>query len=45
VRERGSFDDMPLALIASDFASSYPAWSDLAAAQASFDADVRREAQ
>ena len=43
VSERGSFDDMPLERIVSDFARTYPAWEGLAAAGVSFDADVRQE--
>lgn len=45
VRERGSFDDMPLERIVSDFAHTYPAWDGLTAAGVSFDTDVRREAR
>ncbi|HEY0857141.1 MAG TPA: transglutaminase family protein [Albitalea sp.] len=44
VSERGSFDDMPLERIVSDFAHTYPAWGSLAAQGVSFDADVQREA-
>jgi len=44
VNQRGSFDDVPLARIAADFAATYPAWKSRASDDASFDADVAREA-
>jgi len=43
VNERGSFDDMPLARIVEDFASTYPSLTSLASADASFEVDVQRE--
>lgn len=43
VHQRGSFDDLPLAQIAADFARVYPAWGRLGANDASFAADVARE--
>jgi transglutaminase-like putative cysteine protease len=45
VRERGSFDDMPLAEIVADFERYYPGWGSAGApiSQADFMADVRRE--
>lgn len=43
VHQRGSFDDVPLAQITADFASTYPAWTAPAMAGASFDRDVDRE--
>jgi hypothetical protein len=43
VRERGSFDEVPLALIAADFAAAYPALTPQATAGAHFDTDVARE--
>ena len=42
VRQHGSFDDMPLARIVSDFRSTYPGW-DTAAPAPGFLADVARE--
>lgn len=44
VRQRGSFDDMPLARIVADFAATYPAWRPQAMRDADFGADVAREA-
>ena len=41
VRQRGSFDEMPLAQIVADFAVVYPGWGSTAAAD--FQADVLRE--
>lgn len=43
VHERGSFDDMPLERIVSDFVQTYPSWEGLAQQGVSFDADVNRE--
>jgi transglutaminase-like putative cysteine protease len=43
IGERGSFDDMPLERIVSDFAHTYPAWQGLTKAGVSFDADVQQE--
>jgi transglutaminase-like putative cysteine protease len=47
VRQRGSFDDMPLAEIVADFRATYPGWGDggTALASSDFDADVRRESR
>jgi transglutaminase-like putative cysteine protease len=42
VRQRGSFDDMPLARIVADFQATYPGWATLAAG-ARFEDDVVRE--
>ena len=44
VHQRGTFDDMPLAQIASDFASTYPRWLETAAADADFERDAAKEA-
>lgn len=46
VRQRGSFDDVPLASIVESFRSTYPGWGAQGEALqgASFDADVDREA-
>lgn len=44
VRQRGSFDEVPLQAILADFAVYYPWWTTGALQQASFDADVNREA-
>ena len=43
VQQRGSFDDVPLAQMAADFAKTYPAWGSLALGEGSFLADVGRE--
>jgi len=45
VRQRGSFDDMPLADIVADFRATYPGWAEGATpmASANFAADVARE--
>jgi transglutaminase-like putative cysteine protease len=43
VHQRGSFDDMPLAQIAADFAAAYPRWLASAAADADFERDAARE--
>jgi transglutaminase-like putative cysteine protease len=45
VRQRGSFDDMPLAEIVADFRATYPGWLDGSQplVTADFEADVRRE--
>jgi len=43
VRERGSFDEVPLAQIVADFASTYPRWRPQQWPRADFDADVARE--
>lgn len=50
VRQRGSFDDVPLASMLADFAALYPGWGPNAAAggslaQADFLSDVAREVQ
>lgn len=45
VHQRGSFDDVPLAQIVSDFAETYPAWSPKSLQNSSFERDVAREAQ
>ncbi|MEJ8848430.1 transglutaminase family protein [Variovorax rhizosphaerae] len=45
VGERGTYDDMPLERIVSDFATTYPAWQGLAQPGVSFDVDVQREAR
>jgi transglutaminase-like putative cysteine protease len=43
VHERGSFDEMPLAQIAADFAAAYPRWQAQPWRHADFAADVARE--
>jgi transglutaminase-like putative cysteine protease len=43
VRQRGSFDDMPLAQIRSDFAVAYPGWQAPETPKGDFDADVALE--
>jgi transglutaminase-like putative cysteine protease len=43
VNQRGSFDDVPLAQIAADFARVYPAWQKQDLQRADFDGDVARE--
>jgi transglutaminase-like putative cysteine protease len=43
VRQRGSFDEMPLAQIVADFAATYPGWGATLAAREDFLADVARE--
>jgi transglutaminase-like putative cysteine protease len=43
VRERGAFDDVPLAQMAIDFAATYPGWAARPLQQADFDGDVARE--
>jgi transglutaminase-like putative cysteine protease len=43
VNQRGSFDEVPLARIAADFAATYPALTPQAMQGARFDADVARE--
>ena len=43
VNERGSFDEVPLARIAADFAAAYPALTPQATQGARFDVDVARE--
>jgi transglutaminase-like putative cysteine protease len=43
VRERGSFDEVPLARIVADFAATYPQWQPQRLQRADFDADVARE--
>ncbi len=45
VRQRGAFDDMPLAQMVADFAALYPAWGHLKSnlTSADFLADVERE--
>ena len=47
VRQRGSFDDMPLAQIVADFHATYPGWGPTGQAlhDADFSADVQREAR
>lgn len=42
VRERGTFDDVPLAQIAMDIAATYPAWRPVTG-EGMFESDVRRE--
>ncbi len=42
VRQRGAFDDMPLAQLVADFAATYPTWARMADGS-SFEADVERE--
>ena len=42
VQQRGSFDEVPLAQIAADFAATYPAWT-AQLQRADFDGDVARE--
>ena len=44
VGERGTYEDMPLERIVSDFARTYPEWQGLTKPGVSFDADVQREA-
>lgn len=44
VNQRGSFDDVPVAQIAADFAALYPGWAKLPEADADFAADAAREA-
>ena len=44
IGERGSFDDVPLERLVSDFVRVYPDWQGLSGPGASFDADVQREA-
>ena len=43
VKQRGTFDDVPLAQIAADFAEAYPRWLASTIADADFDRDVERE--
>jgi transglutaminase-like putative cysteine protease len=43
VRQRGSFDEMPLAQIVADFAATYPGWGAKLSAREDFLADVARE--
>jgi hypothetical protein len=43
VNQRGNFDDMPLAQLAGEIRSTYPAWVAAAAAQADFEQDAERE--
>jgi transglutaminase-like putative cysteine protease len=43
VRQRGAFDEVPLAQMVADFAATYPNWSAAQASDANFDADVERE--
>jgi transglutaminase-like putative cysteine protease len=43
VRERGSFDDVPLARIVNDFRNRYPAWQDAVEAGGDFLDDVAAE--
>lgn len=45
VNQRGTFDDMPLAEIAADFARVYPRWGAEEQGDADFMADAEREAQ
>ncbi len=45
VHQRGSFDDMPLAEIAADFARVYPRWGAPVQDDADFMADAERETQ
>jgi transglutaminase-like putative cysteine protease len=44
VNQRGSFDDVPLATIAADFAALYPGWAKAPETGADFAADAAREA-
>jgi transglutaminase-like putative cysteine protease len=43
VNQRGSFDDVPLAQMAADFATTYPGWMAQPLQRADFDRDVARE--
>lgn len=43
VTQRGSFDDVPLQAMVSDFVTAYPAWSGAALAAADWTQDVARE--
>jgi transglutaminase-like putative cysteine protease len=43
VRQRGSFDDVPLAQIRADFAATYAGWPARALPEGDFDVDVARE--
>jgi hypothetical protein len=43
VNQRGSFDDVPQAQIARDFAATYPKWLASAVADADFERDAERE--
>ncbi|HWI82181.1 transglutaminase family protein [Ramlibacter sp.] len=45
VNQRGSFDDVPAARIAADFAALYPGWAKPPEAEADFAADAAREAR
>ncbi|HET9646080.1 MAG TPA: hypothetical protein VFP68_22620 [Burkholderiaceae bacterium] len=45
VHQRGSFDDVPLQRLAADFEAAYPGLCGSEIREASFDADVEREAQ
>jgi transglutaminase-like putative cysteine protease len=45
VNQRGSFDDVPVAQIAADFAAMYPGWAKPPEADADFAADAAREAR
>ena len=45
VNQRGSFDDVPVAQIAADFATLYPGWAKPPEAGADFAADAAREAR
>lgn len=45
VHQRGTFDEMPLAEMAADFARFYPGWKKLEPDDANFMADVEREVQ
>ncbi len=44
VNQRGTFDDIPVAQIAADFAAMYPGWAKAPAGDADFAADAAREA-
>jgi transglutaminase-like putative cysteine protease len=45
VNQRGSFDDVPVAQIAADFAAMYPGWAKDAGPDADFAQDAEREAR
>jgi hypothetical protein len=45
VNQRGSFDDVPVAQIAADFAALYPGWAKPPEPDADFAADAAREAR
>jgi hypothetical protein len=45
VAQRGSFDDVPIDRIASDFAVAYPRWPEKVVGDARFERDAEREAK